>query len=257
MRMRTTFFSSAVRSFKVSACPMTKPCRGSYSSDSPVHSVVNCGTGGYGTYQSLLAMKQRTPKNPAKPTVFIYGFNDFHEARNVADPANLRAWVRRSSTGNLTVPYCTLDDQGNLQAQVFASYPSLPLRRYSAIVALVEDSYVAITGQSRVAQKRAVTERLLLQMQRYCRDRQIQLVVLMQHLNDECKQHYTSFFRESPYRLYRRRASGVSGERMDAVRRPSQWQNECLLGGAGKSASSRSAFGLSVAVACIVQTGGR
>lgn len=158
--------------------------------------VVNHGVGGYGTYQSLLVMEQfsRTPSR--RPLRFLYGFSDFHEERNVADPQNLREWARGGS-GDIRVPYCVVNEKGTLDRILPEGYPLLPLRNYSSLVTLMEDVYVTVRGQPRLKQKREVTEKLLLEMRDVAKRNGFDFVVFMQDFQAKNREHYLSFFKQN------------------------------------------------------------
>ncbi len=71
----------------------------------PDKQIRNFGAGGYGTSQSLLLEKEYLTRNPEiSPELIVYGFADFHLARNVRNPAFQRYW---NSPG--VFPYCDMN----------------------------------------------------------------------------------------------------------------------------------------------------
>jgi hypothetical protein len=103
----------------------------------------NFGTGGYGTYQSLMRVKENLARADADhiPLV-IYGFIDLHLQRNVAT-AN---WVRSLGAGRnqyIVPPHVRLGEDGlkyyGLQAISF-----WPLESDSALVALLADAWLEL-----------------------------------------------------------------------------------------------------------------
>jgi hypothetical protein len=166
----------------------------------PSLEVRNCGTPGYGTYQSLLAMEEELSRTPTDgKRIFVYAFCDFHEGRNVADPYNLRNWVRLTRHGNVEVPYCLLDVEEKLVQIRFQGYPLLPLRQHSSLISLVEDCWITVKGQTRLRQKRAVTEQLLLRMRDLASKSDAAFIVLLQSLQKEPRDHYLSFFKNHEF----------------------------------------------------------
>lgn len=125
--------------------------------------ILNYGTGGYGSYQSLLLL-ERIFARPDAPQAVVYGFIQHHESRNVADPSWLRLLSTFSRRGTVGVPYCTLDDDGQLVRHPPARYPEWPLHRSLASVAFLEQRYAEFWGKARRTRQRAVTDRLLLAM---------------------------------------------------------------------------------------------
>lgn len=101
--------------------------------------VKNFGTGGYGSYQSLLGIEKILATERLPPTIFVYGFNDFHYARDVAREDWLYAMNAYSASGEpVYMPYVSLDARGRLRRHPPEAYGGWPLRRFSALVALAE-----------------------------------------------------------------------------------------------------------------------
>ena len=85
--------------------------------------VLNFGTAGYGTTQSLLTLeryleeRKRTHGAAAAkgPLIVVYGFSDFHASRSIAEASWLKALAQLASRGQGATPYATLGGDGELQ----------------------------------------------------------------------------------------------------------------------------------------------
>jgi hypothetical protein len=153
--------------------------------------VRNYGHGGYGTYQSLLLLEQLLAKRPT-PVMALYGFYEGHEIRNVASAdwlEMLSRTARRHST--ISVPYATLARDGSIVRHRPEPYPLWPLYRSSAAITFLQSRYAQLLTRRRTAEREAVTERLLLEMQRACEASGTELLVTFLYLNSENKARYS------------------------------------------------------------------
>jgi hypothetical protein len=77
----------------------------------PEVAIRNYGTGGYGTYQSLLVL-ERLFANPrsSRPEWVLYRFIEHHEIRYVAGPQWTRLLASTSSRGRVNLPCCFAGD---------------------------------------------------------------------------------------------------------------------------------------------------
>ncbi len=155
----------------------------------PEQEVLNYGTGGFGTYQSLLVL-ERELSQLASADLVLYGFMHGHEARNVAPGYWLRHLASYSRRGHVDVPYATLDASGRLIRHPAERYPSTPFRESSALLTLLESSYMKSRTRGRFSSRRAVTEALLLQMHRACRNYGARFVVVLLQVDEPTKEHY-------------------------------------------------------------------
>lgn len=131
----------------------------------PQYRFHNFGVGGYGTYQSLLAMEDVLPKL-SRPAFVLYGFMYHHPARNVAPGPWLRTLTTYSRRGHVAVPYATLDAaNGTLTRFPPTRYQLWPLAEYSAFVNLANRAYHRAITYRRSQQQQAVTEQLMAEMQ--------------------------------------------------------------------------------------------
>jgi hypothetical protein len=96
----------------------------------------NFGTGGYGTYQSLLRIRQNlTHIDGANIPLVIYGFIDIHMQRNVA----VANWVRSlsSTRDQYIVPPHVRLGKGGLEYYGSETISFWPLEDHSALIALL------------------------------------------------------------------------------------------------------------------------
>lgn len=123
--------------------------------------IVNLGTSGYGTCQSLLAFERWVAAHGA-PRAVLYAFMDEHEWRNVASAETLDGVARRAGLGYAALPWCDVDAAGALVRQPLRQHPEWPLRRSLALVALAERAWVRLEANPRTARRREVTRSALL-----------------------------------------------------------------------------------------------
>ncbi len=161
----------------------------------PTWRVENFGTAAYGTYQSLLVLEERVRLGDPVRAV-VYGFIADHERRNVADPLWLKTLSLLSRRGAVDVPYCTIDDEGELVRHPPARHPQWPLHERLATIALLEDAVALRCGRHRFGQGRAVTERLLLELDAVARGAGARLLVALLDAPPRARQHYAEFLDE-------------------------------------------------------------
>ncbi len=126
--------------------------------------VLNYGSGGYGTYQSLL-MLERIFGNSKPPVMVLYGFMWHHEERNVAPPGWIAALSKLTKRrARVAVPYGTINHDGVLIRHPPESYPVWPLREWLAIVPFLQQLYTLPATWRRKASKELVTEKLILEI---------------------------------------------------------------------------------------------
>jgi len=100
--------------------------------------VRNYGVGGYGTYQSLLKLREVLADGTPPPGLVVYSFLHHHIYRNVAAESWLNQLAWASYRGHAAVPHCTVGDDGQLHEHPPLRRTVGPLERRSALVALVE-----------------------------------------------------------------------------------------------------------------------
>ncbi len=164
----------------------------------PSLNVLNYGTAGYGSYQSLLTLERELPR--LSPAIVLYGFVQHHEVRNVASYKWVKSLSKFSRRGHVDLPYVTLDEEGALARHAPRRYLTLPLRESLATVALIESAYMKLRAKSRIHRKRPATERVLLEMARLVERHGAQFVLAILSADPETKSHYVSFFQEKNIR---------------------------------------------------------
>lgn len=159
----------------------------------PFLNVLNYGTGGYGSYQSMLVLDNELGRLNS-PDIVLYGFIQHHEDRNVASWGWLRSLAQLSRRGHVFLPYGTIDDDQKLVRHAPERYVALPLRGSSATIQLIEKAYMSIQSKKRHSLKREVTEQILLEMQKITEQHGAKFVVILLQADQPVKQHYQEFF---------------------------------------------------------------
>jgi hypothetical protein len=159
----------------------------------PSFNVLNYGTGGYGSYQSLLVLEKELPRL-TYPVIVLYGFIQHHEDRNVAPYGWLNQLSQLSRRGHVFLPYGTLEEDKRLVRNTPERYLVLPLRESLATVSLIEKAYMSIKTKHRHSQKRLVTEQVLLEMKRITEQYGATFVPVLLQADREAKRHYKEFF---------------------------------------------------------------
>ena len=158
----------------------------------PSFEVLNFGTNGYGTYQSLLLLERVLPAIP-DPRIVIYGFIDHHEDRNVATGDWLELLASYARRGHVYVPSVTADEEGRLHRHPPERYQPLPFREHLALVALAEKALAKIRTQGRAKQGRIVTQQLMLEMRTLSSAQGADFAVALFDYSDEAKASYMDF----------------------------------------------------------------
>ena len=162
--------------------------------------VLNCGTAGYGTYQSLLLMERILPELSG-PRIVLYGFIDHHEVRNVATDTWLRNLAIHSRLGHVQTPFVCLDDNHALLRHKPEGWSTLPFRESLAIVQMTERVYMKYRTRKRFDQRRAVTELLMLEMNRVASEHDASFFVVLLLVSDPARAQYRGFLQKHNVRL--------------------------------------------------------
>lgn len=163
----------------------------------PFLHVLNYGTGGYGTYQSLLMLERELPRL-ANPKFVLYGFlPDHHEIRNAASGSWLATLSSYSRRSHIDVPFATFDEKNSMVRHPPERYVSLPFRESSALIAFIEKSYMFLKTRDRFLKKRLTTEQLLLQMNRVSVENNATFATVILYADEQTKQHYMKFLGEN------------------------------------------------------------
>jgi hypothetical protein len=157
----------------------------------PSIKVLNYGTGGYGTYQSLLVL-ETIINNSIHPQKVIYSFNDHHERRNVATSEWLKMLSTHSRRGHISVPYCTIENDILVRHEP-ERYPIYNLSKLSSTFNFLTSIYVKFRSHKRSSQARSVTQRLILGMNKLCEDKGIEFVVVILRCRKGLNDYYKYF----------------------------------------------------------------
>ncbi len=163
------------------------------------YAVVNFGTAGYGTYQSLLLMKQKLQEQSAlgliTPKWIGYLLNDFHEPRNTGAYSFMRLLSPPKGGKIPLLPYCKLDREGSLSCDYAAAEVIWSISWYSRVVALINEAYFTFTLRSRNQNGETVTGQLIKQMHELAQGANSRFGVILFALSAEKKANYERFLR--------------------------------------------------------------
>jgi hypothetical protein len=144
----------------------------------PAAEWLNYGTGGYGTYQSLLTLRRHLARADARTELVARSAEQF----------------------TVRLPYVTLDPEGGLQEHPPTTYPDWPAKRRSALVALLEERLHAARTSWRKTQAREATQALLRELGREARAHGARLlVVLLSKSPPRKRESYRQFFRREGF----------------------------------------------------------
>jgi len=162
----------------------------------PFFHILNYGTGGYGSYQSLLMLERELP-SLGHPKFVLYGFIEHSEVRNAAPAWWLELLSRYSRRSHVNVPFATFDAEKGMLRHPPERYVSLPFRESSAVVTLVENSYMRLKTRKRFVNKRLITEQILLSMNRVSKENNAIFVTVLLDGDRNFKEHYIKFLSEN------------------------------------------------------------
>ena len=165
----------------------------------PDTKILNYGNAGYGTYQSLVMM-ERMINIGMKPTKAYYILYDDHEYRNVAWYNWMKYLTMYSSSGKIKIPYCT-NHNNILVRHKPASYANWFLKDRSALVALLEETYMRLKTKKRSGEenRRKTTELLILEMNDLCKSHNTEFCVIgiMFDFGDVTRKYYSDLCRQN------------------------------------------------------------
>lgn len=166
----------------------------------PQFRVRNYGTGGYGTYQSLLLLRRLLGQG-IQPRIVLYGFCDIHDKRNIAETGWLRTLSRMASRGHVAVPYCSIDADNRLVEMPPRSYPAKGLVRSLAVVDSGVRLVMRIADRRRIRHMRAITGELIENMHMLCSRHATQFIVIVYRCRPASRAAYFSHFRDKGIRF--------------------------------------------------------
>ncbi len=164
----------------------------------PSLEVLNYGTGGYGTYQSLLVLERELPRL-GSPALVLYGFIRHHEERNIGAVDWLRELSRYSRRGHVFVPYVMWDEKRGLVRYPPERYPAWPFRESLASVAVSEYAYMKVKARGR-AHEQFVTQQVILEMKKLAERFGAEFVTVLLKAEKRTKKSYERFFRRRSIR---------------------------------------------------------
>lgn len=142
----------------------------------PSFEVVNFGTEGYGTIQSLIQLKEALAEGRNPPALLIVAYVSLHDMRNCGFRIWRKGLIPSMDLGEIFLPMASLDHVGNLQyAYIKLDYKPLPFMDRFAFVHRLEESYNKWEERSRNGHQ--VTKSILGKINRICRDQKIVPVV--------------------------------------------------------------------------------
>jgi hypothetical protein len=156
--------------------------------------ILNYGTGGYGTYQSVL-MLERIFKKLKTPIQVVYGFIGHHHTRNVAPSPWLKMLAWHSRRAHVYVPYTTIDESGELERHPPEGYGPWPLREQLALFAFLQDVYIKYKDKYKISHSNGVTHKLVMAMNNLCKKNHVKFLIALLEVDDKTKSNYIEFFR--------------------------------------------------------------
>jgi len=204
----------------------------------PNRGVLNVAVDGYGTYQSLLALRRYFRREPGDGSLVVYGFICHHADRNVATHIWWSGLAYYAGRRPVYLPYCDLtDDRTHLREHPPRAYPDWPLMRRLALVNAAADLYARYLRAGAEQQKTRVTRLLIEEMDRLARDNGARFVVAWLFCL-EGRARYRAFFDEKRILVvdcplirglnYKVPGEGHPNERMNTI-----WA-DCIAGGVKK-----------------------
>ena len=159
--------------------------------------VKNFAVPAYSTFQSLLMMRRLIGAQTTPPTTILYGFNVFHDFRNVGMPW----WRNLLSLGKPELatqfPACGLDEKGALvENMARPPIPQIPGRRRFFISDLLQELLVRLLPAVSDEEMFAVTTQLVERMQVEASRRGVRFVAVFLSPDTGPHQSYTRYFHE-------------------------------------------------------------
>lgn len=141
--------------------------------------IINMASAGYGTYQSLLTLKDFFSHYKEIPDLVISAFDFFQIERNVASPTFFNGLARFNGENRLGLPYCRLSSGTSEGLEYFppAIYPNWPFKKYLALVTEAEFLYVRLKYKKAYSQQYEVTQLLLKEIAGLCRSKGVPFLI--------------------------------------------------------------------------------
>jgi hypothetical protein len=156
----------------------------------PGMEVLNYSVGGYGTLQSLVKLQQVLPKIRQRKLV-IYGLIRHHSIRNVSTTGWITS-LSKYSRNDLYIPYVKIDKNNQMQHQPLLHFSPFPLRQYSALIALLENTWISTRwGKHDDEPISQITVALVSEMQELSNEHNADFLVVLLSFNRRDAHTYT------------------------------------------------------------------
>jgi hypothetical protein len=143
----------------------------------PDYEVTNFGIGGYGTYQSLLQLREALSER-RHPEVIVLGYAFFHDRRNTFTRSQRRTMVPHGLLKGMQYPFVRLEDDDRLSRHVGSvEFRPWTLSSRSHLVSRLEHLYDR--WDERALRSREATQLLILEVAELARQNDIQLVLAL------------------------------------------------------------------------------
>ena len=164
-----------------------------YNKLNPNIDILNFGVGGYGAYQSML-LQEKIIRKFENINHFIYGFISHHELRNVAAGSWLYLLNKYSNRGHISVPFASIDKNGQLKRNKPISYFKLPFSEKIVLIAKIEKRIMKLKSSSREKKKFEISKLIIQKMNDNSREINSKFTVLLLDISKENLDKYNEFF---------------------------------------------------------------
>jgi hypothetical protein len=160
----------------------------------PKVSIRNLGVGAYGTYQSLLVLKDQLLETK-KPRAVVYGLIDHHLLRNIAEADWLHSLdvTRQGTQVDIQLPYVHIGDNNELVRGEPIRLVRIPLARQLALCFMTQRVINNFLGRQRVEQADRVLKLLLIDMQKLCEQDGVSFYVNLLYYREPLRSELISF----------------------------------------------------------------
>jgi len=161
------------------------------------YKIFNYGVGGYGGYQSLLAL-EKIFENKSEIKLVIYGYIPHHEVRNVAAGSWMYLLNYFSTRGFVYLPYASIDKKNNLIRNKPIKYINLPFGEKSALIAKLEKRIMKLKSYNREKKQFEISKKIINEMVKISTNNnsKFKLLILENLANSKLKK-YTNFVNEN------------------------------------------------------------
>ena len=124
--------------------------------------VKNFGSGGFGTYQSYLKLRELYEKFDNISYV-LYFFVDHHEVRNIGD-ASWMEYLSKLASQPVKLPYVKLDNSLNLIEYAPLEYLTLPLSNHIVLISKIQKKIMRYILYSKKNEQVIATQKIILKI---------------------------------------------------------------------------------------------